>query len=125
MKEILEVVAGALFLIFGWWAAQKQRSDRSKKKTNWKGWLYSKSDEMAYALVSAIVVGYYRESFVYLLIWIGKKFPDTPIIKVFANSDEVWSFYYDAEGLILFFAGFFSVSIIKGIIALKSKFTKR
>lgn len=124
MKEILEVIAGALFLIFTMWAAQKQRSDRKGTKTNWKNWFYSHIDEMAYAIVAAGIVGYFREEFIYLLIWIGNKFPETPIIGAFSNADEVWNVYYDGEPLILFFAGFFATSIVKGVIGLKSKFTK-
>lgn len=124
MKEMLEVLAGAVFLIFTWWAAQKQKSDKSGKKTNWKSWMYSNLDEMAYAVVAALIVGYFREEFIYFLLWLGDEFPNTPVIKVFEDQDKIWNFYYDAEPLILFFAGFFSTSIVKGVIGLKNKFKK-
>ena len=55
MKEILEVVAGALFLIFTMWAAQKQKSDKKHVKTNWGEWFYSHIDEMLYAIVAAVI----------------------------------------------------------------------
>ena len=124
MKEILEVISGALFLMFTWWAGAKNRADKKKAKINWKQWAYNHLDEALWALISAGIIGYYREEFIYFLIWIGKKFPDTPIIGVFSDATEVWDFYYDAEGIILFFSGFFAVTIVKGIIELKNKFTK-
>ena len=111
--EIIESVIGALFLVFTWWLAEKNRADKKNGKINWKAWASKNWDDALYAVICGIIVGIYREEIVYLLIRVRDLDPD-----------DTWAFYYDLEALILFGTGFFGTSVIKLLIAIGQKLTK-
>lgn len=108
--EILETIGGALFLVFTWWLAEKNRADKKKGKVNWKQWAATKWDDALYALICGIIVGAYREEIVLVIIKIRE-----------LEADQVWDFYFDLEPLLLFASGFFGTSVIKLLIAIGNK----